>query len=602
MQNIPKNILLLISIIIGIIVLYSFSSKNMSGKEIPFSDFMDIVESGQMADVTIKGSQVTGRTTSQEAFVTNIPKYYSNLVPELYKRGVSFRVESTEGNNLLFAILSSWLPIILIIGVWIFFMKQMQGGNKIMGFGKTKAKMLDEDSKRYTFDDVAGIEESKEELDEIVEFLRDPNKFEKLGGKIPTGVLLVGEPGTGKTLLARAIAGEAQVAFFNISGSDFVEMFVGVGASRVRDLFSQARENAPGIIFIDEIDAVGRHRGAGLGGGNDEREQTLNQLLVELDGFDGNDGVIVIAATNRPDVLDSALTRPGRFDRQVVVPRPDINGRQKILKIHTRELKLNENVDLKVIAQATPGFTGADLANLANESALIAARKNKKTIGMDDFEEARDKIMMGKERRSMVVPEDEKKTTAYHEAGHAIIAAMLDEVDPVHKVTIIPRGRALGLTMLLPEEDKHSQNESQLNGILMMMMGGRAAEELIFNHFTTGASNDLERSASLANKIVCNWGMNETIGPIHLAAGQDEVFLGRDLMRKRNISQRLANRIDTEVSKIVNSSYNNAMKMLKTNIEYLHQIAEKLIEQETVTGKEILEILKNPSEVQSQPV
>jgi cell division protease FtsH len=560
MQNIPKNVLLLISIIIGIIFLYTFSSRNIASKEIPFSDFMDIVESGQMMNVTIKGNQIRGRTSTQEDFVTNAPRYYKELIPELYKRGVHFKVESTESNSFLFALLTSWLPIVLIIGVWIFFMRQMQGGNKIMGFGKSRSKMLDEDAKRYTFADVAGIEESKEELDEIVEFLKDPSKFEKLGGKIPTGVLLVGEPGTGKTLLAKAIAGEAQVAFFNISGSDFVEMFVGVGASRVRDLFSQARENAPGIIFIDEIDAVGRHRGAGLGGGNDEREQTLNQLLVELDGFDGNEGVIVIAATNRPDVLDSALTRPGRFDRQVVVPKPDINGRQKILGIHTRELKLDKNVDLKIIAQATPGFTGADLANLSNESALIAARQNKKTIGMEDFEEARDKVMMGKERRSMVIPEDEKRTTAYHEAGHAIIAAKLEEVDPVHKVTIIPRGRALGLTMLLPEEDKYSQNESQLRGVLMMMMGGRAAEELIFNHFTTGASNDLERATALANRIVCNWGMSKSIGPIHLAASQDEVFLGRDLMRKRNISQTLANKLDKEISKIVNTAYSKAMK------------------------------------------
>ncbi len=593
MQNIPKNLVLLIAIVIGIIILYSFSSQDMSGKDIAFSDFMDIVESGQMLNVTIKGNQITGRTNTQETFTTNKPRYYGELVPELYKRGVNFKVQSTEANGLLFAFLSSWLPIVLIIGVWIFFMKQMQGGNKIMGFGKSRSKMLDEDARRYTFDDVAGIEESKEELDEIVEFLKDPTKFEKLGGKIPTGVLLVGEPGTGKTLLAKAIAGEAQVAFFSISGSDFVEMFVGVGASRVRDLFAQAREHAPGIIFIDEIDAVGRHRGAGLGGGNDEREQTLNQLLVELDGFDGNEGVIVVAATNRPDVLDSALTRPGRFDRQVVVPRPDINGRQKILEIHTRELKLSDDINLKILAQATPGFTGADLANLANESALIAARNNKNTVEMADFEEARDKVMMGKERRSMVIPEDEKKTTAYHEAGHAIIAAMMEEVDPVHKVTIIPRGRALGLTMLLPEEDKYSQNESQLVGMLTMMMGGRAAEELIFNHFTTGASNDLERATALANRIVCNWGMNKEIGPLHLSASNDEVFLGKDLMRKRNISQTLANKIDIEVSKIVNGAYRGAMKMLNDNIEILHAVSQKLFEQETITGQEILEVMQS---------
>ncbi len=595
MQNIPKNLLLLISIIIGIIILYSFSSQSMGGKEIAFSDFLDVVENGQMREVTIKGNQISGRTNNNEIYMTNVPRYYKDLVPILYKRGVHFRVESTETNGLLFAILTSWLPIVLIIGVWVFFMKQMQGGNKIMGFGKSRSKLLEEDAKLFTFADVAGIDESKEELDEIVEFLKDPTKFEKLGGKIPTGVLLVGEPGTGKTLLAKAIAGEAQVAFFNISGSDFVEMFVGVGASRVRDLFSKARENAPGIIFIDEIDAVGRHRGAGLGGGNDEREQTLNQLLVELDGFDGNEGVIVIAATNRPDVLDSALTRPGRFDRQVVVPKPDINGRQKILEIHTRDLKLSQDVDLRTLAQATPGFTGADLANLSNESALIAARQNKKIISMDDFESARDKIIMGKERRSMVIPEDEKKTTAYHEAGHAIIAALLDEVDPVHKVTIIPRGRALGLTMLLPVDDKHSHKESELKGTLMMMMAGRAAEELVFSHFTTGASNDLERATSIAHRIVCNWGMNKEIGPVHLAGNSDEVFLGRDIMRKRNISQFLANKIDKEVSKIVNTAYKKSISLLKENLELLHRVALLLIEQETISGNDIIQILQeNP--------
>ncbi len=592
MNKIPKNLFLLISIILGVIILFSFSSGKRNGKEIAFSQFMDIVESGQMSEVVIKGSQINGRTANQDLLVSTTPKFYHDLPRELYKRGIHFRFESDSSDSLFFAILSSWLPIILIIGVWVFFMKQMQGGNKIMGFGKSQHQKVDEDAKKYTFDDVAGIDESKAELDEIVEFLKDPSKFEKLGGKIPTGVLLVGEPGTGKTLLAKAIAGEAQVAFFNISGSDFVEMFVGVGASRVRDLFAQARENAPGIVFIDEIDAVGRHRGAGLGGGNDEREQTLNQLLVEMDGFNGNEGVIVIAATNRPDVLDSALTRPGRFDRQVVVPRPDMNGRQKILAIHTKELTLSKDVELKVIAQATPGFTGADLANLANESALIAARQNKSTIEMDDFETARDKVMMGKERRSMVIPEDEKKTTAYHEAGHAIIAALLDEVDPVHKVTIIPRGRALGMTMLLPIDDKHSQKESQLKGMLIMMMGGRAAEEIAFNHFTTGASNDLERAASFANRMVCNWGMSKTMGPIHLAANQGEVFLGRDIMRKKNISRKSANSIDREVNEIVNSAYQKAVDLINKNIDSLHHIAQELIEQETIAGEDIIKIIE----------
>jgi cell division protease FtsH len=598
MQNIPKNLLLLIAIMLGVFVLFTFSAGTQKGKEVSFSHFMDMVESNQIADVVIKGNLMTGKATNQETIISVLPRHYLQLPHELYQRGVSFRFEPDGTSNLFFAILSSWLPIILIIGVWVFFMKQMQGGNKIMGFGKSQHHKVDEDARKFTFADVAGIDESKAELDEIVEFLKDPSKFEKLGGKIPTGVLLVGEPGTGKTLLAKAIAGEAQVAFFNISGSDFVEMFVGVGASRVRDLFTQAREHAPGIVFIDEIDAVGRHRGAGLGGGNDEREQTLNQLLVEMDGFNGNEGVIVIAATNRPDVLDSALTRPGRFDRQVVVPRPDMNGRQKILEIHTRGLKLATGVDLKMIAQATPGFTGADLANLSNESALIAARQNKLTIGMDDFEQARDKIMMGKERRSMVIPETEKRTTAYHEAGHAIIAALMEEVDPIHKVTIIPRGRALGMTMLLPQDEKYSQKKSQLKALLVMMMGGRAAEETVFNHFTTGASNDLEQATAIAHRMVCNWGMSDVIGPVHLSASQGDVFLGRDILRKRNISQQLANKIDREVNRLVNGAYRQAVEMLKQNADALHRIAEKLIEVETVNGSEIIGIL---NETQQKP-
>jgi len=602
MNKVPKNLFLLVAIVLGVLILFTFSAENRKGREINFSQFMDIVENGQMSEVVIKGNQISGRSANQETFVTKLPRYYTELPRLLYKRGIHFRFESDGTNNLFFAILSSWLPIILIIGVWVFFMKQMQGGNKIMGFGKSQHQKVDEDAKKYTFADVAGIDESKAELDEIVEFLKNPSKFEKLGGKIPTGVLLVGEPGTGKTLLAKAIAGEADVAFFNISGSDFVEMFVGVGASRVRDLFAQARENAPGIVFIDEIDAVGRHRGAGLGGGNDEREQTLNQLLVEMDGFNGNEGVIVIAATNRPDVLDSALTRPGRFDRQVVVPRPDMNGRQKILGIHTKELTLSTDVDLKVIAQATPGFTGADLANLANESALTAARQNKSTIEMDDFESARDKLMMGKERRSMVVPEEEKKTTAYHEAGHAIIAALLDEVDPVHKVTIIPRGQALGLTMLLPVDDKHSQRESQIKGMLIMMMGGRAAEEIVFNHFTTGASNDLERAATFANHMVCNWGMSKELGPVHMAANQGEVFLGRDKKKKKNISQKSANTIDQEVNKIVNEAYQKAIDLLNENIDSLHAVTQELMEMETISGQNIITTIEKTRSLDGEQV
>ena len=578
--------LLLISIAVGIVVLFSFSSERSKQKEVSFSQFMNMLSKGEVVDVTIKGDQVYGKRTDQETFVVNVPRYYEDLIPMLYDRGIQFRIKTPDSEGLLFAIISNWLPIILIIGVWLFFMKQMQGGNKIMGFGKSKPKKVEEDTKKITFDDVAGIEESKAELTEIVEFLREPSKFEKLGARIPTGVLLVGEPGTGKTLLAKAIAGEAQVAFLSISGSDFVEMFVGVGASRVRDLFTQARENAPCIIFIDEIDAVGRHRGAGLGGGNDEREQTLNQLLVEMDGFQGNEGVIVVAATNRSDVLDSALTRPGRFDRQVVIPRPDMNGRHKILEVHTKDLQLSQDVELKTIARATPGFTGADLANLANESALIAAKHNKQNIEFSDFEEARDKIMMGKERRSMVIPEDEKKTTAFHEAGHALIAALHEKVDAIHKVSIIPRGRALGITMLLPEDDKHSYYRSELDGMIMMIMGGRAAEELIFNHFTTGASNDLERSTSLAHRMVCNWGMSDSIGPIHYATNQGEVFLGRDLMRKKNISQTTASRIDEEVKNIVNGAYQRTMDLLRENIDLLHSITKELIE--IISGAEAL--------------
>ncbi|MCP4297319.1 MAG: ATP-dependent metallopeptidase FtsH/Yme1/Tma family protein [Proteobacteria bacterium] len=592
MQQIPKNLIILSALILGIIMLYTFSAEQKASNEVPFSQFLNLVESGQVTEIVIQGSKVQGKTNNQDYFQTNIPRFYDELVPILHERGVHFRIDPAETSGLLFAIVSSWLPIILIIGVWVFFMKQMQGGNKVMGFGKSKPKKADEDTQKYTFDDVAGIEESKAELDEVVQFLKEPNKFEKLGGKIPTGVLLVGEPGTGKTLLAKAIAGEASVGFFSISGSDFVEMFVGVGASRVRDLFAQARAEAPCIIFIDEIDAVGRHRGAGLGGGNDEREQTLNQLLVEMDGFGGNDGVIVIAATNRPDVLDSALTRPGRFDRQVVVPRPDMLGRQKILQVHTKNLSLHEDVDLKIVAQATPGFTGADLANLTNESALNAARADKKFIEMSDFEEARDKVMMGKERKSMVIQEKEKKTTAYHEAGHAIVASLLDDVDPVHKVTIIPRGRALGLTMLLPTEDTHSNKKSQLHSQLAMMMGGRAAEELVFNHYTTGASNDLERATNIAHRMVCNWGMSDKVGPVYFAANQGEVFLGKDLMQRKHIGQKSASMIDKEVNQIVNGAYKKAVTLLKKNIEALHKVTDKLLEEETIGGDQVNEILE----------
>jgi len=571
-------------------MIFAITNAPSRSREIPFSAFMNLVQSGQVEQLIVKGGQVTGKTSNDEIFDSVVPRYFA-LVPVLHANKVKFRVEASDSGGLFFAILSSWLPIILIIGVWLFFMKQMQGGNKMMGFGKSKPKVADETTVKVTFADVAGIDESRAELDEIVEFLRDPSKFEKLGGKIPTGVLLVGEPGTGKTLLAKAIAGEAQVSFFSISGSDFVEMFVGVGASRVRDLFAQARASAPCIIFIDEIDAVGRHRGAGLGGGNDEREQTLNQLLVEMDGFNGNEGVIVVAATNRPDVLDSALTRPGRFDRQVNVPKPDTLGRKHILGVHTKNITLGPDVDLQVVAQATPGFTGADLANLSNEAALNAARTNKRTVDMEDFEEARDKIMMGKERRSMVMGDKEKRTTAYHEAGHALVAALTPGVDPVHKVTIVPRGRALGLTMLLPDEDKFSQHKSGLVGMLAMMMGGRAAEEIIFSHFTTGASNDLERATQIAHRMVCNWGMSDRVGPVYLAAGQGEVFLGRDMMKKKRTSQSSARLIDQEVKRIVNDAYTQATNLIQENRDALEQITEGLMDKETIDGSFITNIL-----------
>jgi len=590
MQPSPKNILLGFFLVLGFVMVFAISNAPVRSQDIPFSAFMNLVNGGQVTDVILKGTHVEGQTSDQKVFTTTVPRFFS-LVPALHAQRVNLQVVSPESGGLFFAILSSWLPILLIIGVWLFFMKQMQGGNKMMGFGKSKPKVADETTVKVTFADVAGIDESRAELDEIVEFLRDPSKFEKLGGRIPTGVLLIGEPGTGKTLLAKAIAGEAGVSFFSISGSDFVEMFVGVGASRVRDLFAQARAAAPCIIFIDEIDAVGRHRGAGMGGGNDEREQTLNQLLVEMDGFNGNEGVIVIAATNRADVLDSALTRPGRFDRQVHVPKPDTLGRTHILGVHTKGITLGADVELKIIAQATPGFSGADLANLANEAALNAARASKTTVDMEDFEEARDKLMMGKERRSMVMPDKEKRTTAYHEAGHALVAVLTPGVDPVHKVTIVPRGQALGLTMLLPDEDKYSQHKSQLIGMLAMMMGGRAAEEIIFSHFTTGASNDLERATQIAHRMVCNWGMSDRVGPVYLAAGQGEVFIGRDMMKKKRTSQSSARLIDQEVKRIVNDAYNQAMTLLRENLDTLEQITEGLMTKETIDGAFITDIL-----------
>jgi len=588
-------------ILIGLIVFILFNLVNTgpyNTQQLAFSDFMNQVKARKVAEVTLRGEEISGVLEDRTTFQTYIPDV-PNLVATLVEAGVRVRAESPNQSGLFFAILNSWFPMLLIIGVWLFFMRQVQGGgNRALSFGKMRNRQVDEKSNAVTFKDVAGVDESKDELLEIVEFLRDPQKFEKLGGQIPRGVLLMGNPGTGKTLLAKAIAGEAGVPFFSISGSDFVEMFVGVGASRVRDLFEQAKKNAPCIIFIDEIDAVGRYRGTGLGGGHDEREQTLNQLLVEMDGFETNEGVIVIAATNRPDVLDPALLRPGRFDRHVVVPLPDIKGREAILKVHTTKVALAPSVDLSVIAKGTPGFAGADLANLVNEAALWAARQNKAQVAQEDFEFAKDKVMMGPERRSVLIPEKEKRVTAYHEAGHALVAELVPGVDPVHKVTIIPRGQALGLTQLLPEEDRHTTNRTQLLGQIAMMLGGRAAEQLTFEQFTTGASNDIKRATELARRMVLQWGMSETVGPVALSEGRENVFLGRDLIQHARFSQSTARTIDMEVKRIVTTCYERALGLLKANQKILVTLAELLIERETVEGTEVRRLVR---ELATQP-
>ena len=566
--------------------------KESNETKISFSEFISQIESGSVLEVSIRGSQIHGVSDTNGSFQTHAPNYPA-LFEILDRHQVRVRVEPTDQTNLFMAILNSWLPMILIIGIWLFFMRQVQGGgNKAMGFGKIRSRITNTEDNPIKFEDVQGIDESREELEEIVDFLKDPGKFERLGGEIPRGVLLMGEPGTGKTLLAKAIAGEAAVPFFSISGSDFVEMFVGVGASRVRDMFAQGKKHAPCIIFIDEIDAVGRSRGAGLGGGNDEREQTLNQLLVEMDGFEVNEGIIVIAATNRPDVLDPALLRPGRFDRHVVVPAPDINGRENILKTHSKNIELHKEVNLNTIARGTPGFTGADLANLVNEAALWAARQDKNAVENEDFEYARDKVMMGAERRSLLITDEEKETTAYHEVGHALVAASIEEVDPVHKVSIIPRGRALGVTMLLPEEDRHSHNKRALLGQIAMMMGGRAAEHLVFKRFTTGASDDLKRATELARKMVCQWGMSEKLGPLTYAEDAGHVFLGRDLQQHKEFSNESMKMIDEEVLEILNSSYDRANKVLKTYRKALKSLAETLLEKETIDGDHVLQAMQ----------
>ena len=582
-------------LVIGLVMLMLFNlvgPRESNEREISFSEFISQIESGSVLEVIIRGSQIHGVSDTNGSFQTQVPNY-----PALFKildsHQVRVKVEPTDQTNLFMAILNSWLPMILIIGIWLFFMRQVQGGgNRAMGFGKIRSRITNTEDNPIKFEDVQGIDESREELEEIVDFLKDPGKFERLGGEIPRGVLLMGEPGTGKTLLAKAIAGEAAVPFFSISGSDFVEMFVGVGASRVRDMFAQGKKHAPCIIFIDEIDAVGRSRGAGLGGGNDEREQTLNQLLVEMDGFEVNEGIIVVAATNRPDVLDHALLRPGRFDRHVVVPSPDIKGRENILKTHSKNIELDKKVSLNKIARGTPGFTGADLANLVNEAALWAARQDKETVDNDDFEYARDRVMMGAERRSLLISDEEKETTAYHEVGHALVAASIEEVDPVHKVSIIPRGRALGVTMLLPEEDRHSHNRRSLLGQITMTMGGRAAEHLVFKRFTTGASDDLKRATELARKMVCQWGMSEKLGPLTYTEDAGHVFLGRDLQQHTEFSNESMRMIDEEVLEILNSSYERAKSILKTYRKALESLALTLLEKETIDGENVLQVME----------
>ena len=597
-MNFSRNLALWVIIALLVFALFNLfqgtSPRNAQGA-MAFSDFVTAVEQGDIREVTIQGQAITGQFRDGRQFQTYTPDD-PTLVNTLRKQGVRIRaLPSDEGSPTLFSVLLSWFPMLLLIGVWIFFMRQMQsGGGKAMGFGKSKARMLTEKQGRVTFEDVAGIDEAKQELEEIVEYLKDPQKFQRLGGKIPKGCLLVGPPGTGKTLLARAIAGEANVPFFTISGSDFVEMFVGVGASRVRDMFEQGKKNAPCIIFIDEIDAVGRHRGAGLGGGNDEREQTLNQLLVEMDGFESNEGVILIAATNRPDVLDPALLRPGRFDRQVTVPNPDILGREKILKVHMKKVPLAPDVDARVIARGTPGFSGADLANLVNEAALLAARVGKRVVTMQEFEDAKDKVLMGAERRSMVMSEDEKKLTAYHEAGHALVSLRMPKTDPLHKVTIIPRGRALGVTMNLPERDQLSQSEIQLKSRLAIMYGGRIAEELVFGkeNITTGAGNDIQQATNIARRMVTEFGFSAKLGPLRYSDNEEEVFLGHSVARQKHVSDSTAAIIDQEVRDLIDEAESNARRILTENRDNLEVIAQGLLEYETLSGNDVDALLR----------
>ena len=568
-----------------------FNQPRSTQEKVIFSDFLAALERGEVKEVTIQGQNISGRYVNRKEFRTFAPSY-PDLIKALRDKDVRISAKPEEESPWYMTMLISWFPMILLIGFWIFFMRQMQaGGTKAMSFGKARAKLLTEKQQKVTFIDVAGIDESKEELQEIIEFLRDPKKFTRLGGRIPKGVLLVGAPGTGKTLLARAIAGEANVPFFSMSGSDFVEMFVGVGASRVRDLFIQGKKHAPCIIFIDEIDAVGRHRGAGLGGGHDEREQTLNQLLVEMDGFESNEGVIIVAATNRPDVLDPALIRPGRFDRQVVVPRPDVKGREEILKVHTRKTPLADNVNLSVLSRGTPGFTGADLENLVNEAALLAARREKNKVEMADFEASKDKVLMGVERRTMIISEEEKRLTAYHEAGHTLVAKFLPGADPIHKVTIIPRGRALGITQQLPAEDKHTLSKEYILNKIAIFLGGRAAEELVLQTQTTGAGNDLEMATEWARKMVCDYGMSDKIGPLTFGKREEHIFLGREIAQHKDFSEQTAVDIDSEIKRIVLENYDRAKDIIRQQLERLHRLASALLEKEVLAGEEVDEVL-----------
>ncbi|MFH1076085.1 MAG: ATP-dependent zinc metalloprotease FtsH [Pseudomonadota bacterium] len=596
MNQAYKNFALWLVIMLMVIVLFQlFHGPKANEVSINYSKFIAAVERGEISGVLIEGSKISGAQMNNERFKTYAPDDV-DLIKLLKKYNVSIEVRPNEESPWWYQLLISWFPMLLLIAVWLFFMRQMQaGGGKAMSFGKSRAQLLSDKTKKITFEDVAGIEEAKTELEEVVEFLKNPKKFTRLGGRIPKGVLLMGSPGTGKTLLARAIAGEAGVPFFSISGSDFVEMFVGVGASRVRDLFVQGKKNAPCLIFIDEIDAVGRHRGAGLGGGHDEREQTLNQLLVEMDGFESNEGVILIAATNRPDILDPALLRPGRFDRQIIVPVPDVKGREGILKVHSRKTPIASDVNLAVIARGTPGFSGADLENLVNESALLAARQNKEHLDMADFEEAKDKVMMGAARKSMIISEDEKRNTAYHEAGHTLVARMLPNTDPIHKVTIIPRGRALGLTQQLPIDEKHTYPRNYLINGLAVLMGGRSAEELVLGDITTGAGNDIERATTMARKMVCEWGMSNSLGPLTFGKKEELIFLGREVAQHRDYSENTAVEIDKEVRDLVSQAHDTAKRILSDHNDALHALAKELLEHETLQTDAIDKIINSTS-------